>query len=169
MIILVSLFWISWSYFIVLFLFLFFLVKEKFIWFLLFYDEFCTLFILFRSGFRFIFSVLRKCVSSSYLFLMFFVFLHNSGLLTFLGTFFLFPTTGKVCHRSFFVVANHTRNFLGLFGNRHVIILTCLARQLVRQPIYTMFISNNGASFHLWWKENLVKTSKSLKILWKRL
>ena len=126
MIILVSLFWISWSYFIVLFLFLFFLVKEKFIWFLLFYDEFCTLFILFRSGFRFIFSVLRKCVSSSYLFLMFFVFLHNSGLLTFLGTFFLFPTTGKVCHRSFFVVANHTRNFLGLFGNWHVIILTCL-------------------------------------------
>ena len=27
----------------------------------------------------------------------------------------------------------------------------------MRQPVYTIFISINQASFHLWWKENLVK------------
>ena len=30
----------------------------------------------------------------------------------------------------------------------------------MRQLVYTMFISNNRASFHLWWKENLVKHQK---------
>ena len=29
--------------------------------------------------------------------------------------------------------------------------------QAVRQLVYTKFISNSRASFHLWWKENLVK------------
>ena len=27
----------------------------------------------------------------------------------------------------------------------------------MRQLVHTMFLSNNGPSFHLWWKENLVK------------
>ena len=35
--------------------------------------------------------------------------------------------------------------------------------QLVRQPVDTMFISNNLTSFHLWWKENLVKYQKVSK------
>ena len=30
----------------------------------------------------------------------------------------------------------------------------------MRQLVYTMFISNNRASFHLWWKKNLVKHKK---------
>ena len=33
----------------------------------------------------------------------------------------------------------------------------------MRQLVYTMFISNNRASFHLWWKENLVKHQKVSK------
>ena len=32
----------------------------------------------------------------------------------------------------------------------------------MRQLVYTMFISNNRASFHLWWKENLVKKSQNI-------
>ena len=35
--------------------------------------------------------------------------------------------------------------------------------QLVKQLAYTMFISNNRAPFHLWWKENLVKQKKVSK------
>ena len=31
------------------------------------------------------------------------------------------------------------------------------------QVMYTMFTSNNPASFHLWWKENLVKHQKVSK------
>ena len=34
--------------------------------------------------------------------------------------------------------------------------------------LWVMFISNNRASFHLWWKENLLK-HQSPKILWKSL
>ena len=33
----------------------------------------------------------------------------------------------------------------------------------MRQLIYTMFVANNHASFHLWWKETLVKYQKDLK------
>ena len=33
----------------------------------------------------------------------------------------------------------------------------------MRQLVYTMFISNNRASFHLWCKENLVKHQKVSK------
>ena len=33
----------------------------------------------------------------------------------------------------------------------------------MRQLFYTMFISNNHPSFHLWWKENLVKHRKVSK------
>ena len=33
----------------------------------------------------------------------------------------------------------------------------------MRQPVYTMFISNNRASFHWWWKENLVKHQRASK------
>ena len=36
-------------------------------------------------------------------------------------------------------------------------------RQLVRQLVNTMFISNNRPSFHLWWKENLAKHRKVSK------
>ena len=35
--------------------------------------------------------------------------------------------------------------------------------QLVRQLVYTMFITNNHASFHLWGKEYLVKYQKVSK------
>ena len=30
-------------------------------------------------------------------------------------------------------------------------------RQLIRQLVYIIFFTNNHASFHLWWEENLVK------------
>ena len=33
----------------------------------------------------------------------------------------------------------------------------------MRQLVYTIFISNNRASFHLWWKENLVKHQRVSK------
>ena len=33
----------------------------------------------------------------------------------------------------------------------------------MRQLVYTMFINNNGAWFHLWRKENLVKHQKDSK------
>ena len=38
-----------------------------------------------------------------------------------------------------------------------------VVRQIVRQLGYTMFIANNHTSFHLRWKENLVKYQKVLK------
>ena len=37
----------------------------------------------------------------------------------------------------------------------------------MRQLVYTMFISHNDASFHLWWKENLVNIEKSQNIMTK--
>ena len=37
------------------------------------------------------------------------------------------------------------------------------AQQLVRKPVYGMFITNNRASFHLWLKESLVKPQKVSK------
>ena len=33
----------------------------------------------------------------------------------------------------------------------------------MRQLVYTIFITNNHASFHLWWKENLLKYQKVSK------
>ena len=33
----------------------------------------------------------------------------------------------------------------------------------MRQLVYTMFITNNHTSFHLWWKENLIKYQKVLR------
>ena len=30
--------------------------------------------------------------------------------------------------------------------------------------MYTIFITNNHASFHLWWKQNLVKQQEAMKI-----
>ena len=33
----------------------------------------------------------------------------------------------------------------------------------MRQLVHTMFIANNHVSFHLWWKENLVKQPKFSK------
>ena len=38
-----------------------------------------------------------------------------------------------------------------------------VVRQLTRQLVYTVFVTNNHASFHLWWKENLIKYQKVLK------
>ena len=35
----------------------------------------------------------------------------------------------------------------------------------MRQLVYIMFISHNDASFHLWWKENLVNIEKSQNIM----
>ena len=35
----------------------------------------------------------------------------------------------------------------------------------MKQLLNTMFISNNGPSFHLWWKENLVKHGKVSNIM----
>ena len=32
-----------------------------------------------------------------------------------------------------------------------------VVRQLLRQPVYTLFLSNNRRSFHLWREDNLVK------------
>ena len=56
------------------------------------------------------------------------------------------------------LVASINKNFVlsGSLGTRRF-------WQLVRQLIYTMFISNNRASLHLWWKENLVKHQKLSK------
>ena len=38
-----------------------------------------------------------------------------------------------------------------------------MVRQLVRQLVYTIFVSNNRTSFHLWRKENLIKHQKASK------
>ena len=40
-----------------------------------------------------------------------------------------------------------------------------VVRQLVDPLVYTMFIANNHASFHLWWKKNLVKHQNTLKMI----
>ena len=42
-------------------------------------------------------------------------------------------------------------------------ISSFLKSWVVGQLVYTMFISNNRTSFHLWWKENLVKHRKVSK------
>ena len=47
----------------------------------------------------------------------------------------------------------HDRTFKVLLG----IIIFKVVRQLLRQLVYTMVISHNDASFHLWWKEDFVK------------
>ena len=36
-------------------------------------------------------------------------------------------------------------------------IFLIFSKQVIRQLVYTIFITNNHASFHLWWKEKLVK------------
>ena len=41
--------------------------------------------------------------------------------------------------------------------------LSLVVLQLVRQLTYTIFITNNRVSFHLWWNENLVKHRKVSK------
>ena len=38
-----------------------------------------------------------------------------------------------------------------------------VVRQLVRQLVYTIFVTNNQALFHFWWKENLLKHQKVSK------
>ena len=40
---------------------------------------------------------------------------------------------------------------------------TEVVRYLVRQLVYTLFISDNYKSFHLWWREDLVKHQKVSK------
>ena len=39
-------------------------------------------------------------------------------------------------------------------------ILTSKVWQLVRRLVYTMLITNSHLSFHLWWKQNMVKHQK---------
>ena len=38
-----------------------------------------------------------------------------------------------------------------------------ITQKMLRQLVYTIFISNNRPLFHLWWKENLVKHEKVSK------
>ena len=38
-----------------------------------------------------------------------------------------------------------------------------MIRQLARQHVYTIMITNHYVSFHLWWKENFVKRQKVSK------
>ena len=61
--------------------------------------------------------------------------------------------------------------FLKISWDTFLIFPNVLSRSATREAtyIYTVFISNNRASFHFSWKENLVKHQKSLKILWKLL
>ena len=35
----------------------------------------------------------------------------------------------------------------------------------MRQFLYTIFITNNNTSFHLWWKKNLVKHPNIMKMI----
>ena len=55
----------------------------------------------------------------------------------------------------------------GLIGRGHLRVALVLVwgsvRQLVRQLVYTMFISNNHASCHLWWQEYLIKHQRVSK------
>ena len=66
-----------------------------------------------------------------------------------------------------FVIVGETTYIKFLFWQCHSIIL--LLQKVVQQLEYAMFINNNRTSFYLWWKENLVKHQKNLKILWKWL
>ena len=50
--------------------------------------------------------------------------------------------------------------FLCVKGRR---IWSYVIRQLVKQLVHTMLIANNYDSFHLWWKENLVKNQNVSK------
>ena len=53
--------------------------------------------------------------------------------------------------------------FCSYWQNFHFGKKTGQVRQLVGQPVYTMFITNNHDSFHMWWKENLGKHWKVSK------
>ena len=66
-----------------------------------------------------------------------------------------------------FVIVGETTYIKFLFWQCHSLIL--LLQKVVQQLEYAMFINNNRTSFYLWWKENLVKHQKNLKILWKWL
>ena len=66
-----------------------------------------------------------------------------------LGTFLIFP--------------NFLRFFFSCVGYEGRSAANRVVRQLARQLVYTMSISNNHPSFHLWWKENLVKHQKVSK------
>ena len=49
------------------------------------------------------------------------------------------------------------------FGIFSIFPKSYVVQQLVRQLVFTMFITNNHNSFHLWWKKNLVKHQKVSK------
>ena len=56
----------------------------------------------------------------------------------------------------------------GRLGTRllfYKVLRLLVVRQLERQLVFTIFISNNRASLHLWWGENLVKHQKSENIM----
>ena len=54
-----------------------------------------------------------------------------------------------------------TKTYIETF--KSALVYHYVARHLIRQHVNTMLISNNCPSFHLWWKENLVKHRKVSK------
>ena len=88
----------------------------------------------------------------------------RKGLISVLQEFFasinkFFHLTGRLGTRlSFFGVLALSSCFLISKGPKSYVV-----RQLLRHVLYTMFLSNNRASFQLWWKESLVKHQKVSK------
>ena len=64
---------------------------------------------------------------------------------------------------TFLIFPNFLRYFFSCVGNEGRLAANMVVRQLLRQLVYTMSVSNNHPSFHLWWKENLVKHQKVSK------
>ena len=88
----------------------------------------------------------------------------RKGLISVLQEFFasinkFFHLTGRLGTRlSFFGGLALSSCFLISKGPKSYVV-----RQLLRHVLYTMFLSNNRASFQLWWKESLVKHQKVSK------
>ena len=59
--------------------------------------------------------------------------------------------------RGCLVLGYHSMGFGAFLIFPNFLRLSWFVPQLVVQLVYTMFISNNLASFRLWWNENLVK------------
>ena len=81
------------------------------------------------------------------------------------GSRFVFTGSGRrLCYWGWVCVCRPC--LLNMNLNLHLSFLAgrCqVLRHLVRQLLHTMCISNNRASIHLWWKENLVKHQKVSK------
>ena len=72
---------------------------------------------------------------------------HSQGNWESLDIFLIIPNF--LTSKSFFFLCGH----LGPPSGENAVVFL----QFLRQLSYTMFVNNNRASFHLWWKENLVK------------